>query len=122
MCALFARLQHSHRSFELSINRRGDDHFDPNTNTIAWDPYSALRTTHGGRQSPALGLAHELAHAAERPDREDALSAQAVNRYDTAEERRVICGPERHAARRLGEAVRYDHRGSIYRVATPVSR
>ena len=119
---IFARLEHSHRSFEIRTNSRGDDHFDPNTNKSAWDPYSALRTTQGGRQSPALGLAHELAHAAERPDREAALSAHSIARYDTAEERRVIRGPERRAASILGEANRCDHRGSIYRVATPVSR
>ena len=115
-------VERSARRFHLTINSRGDDHFDPNTNQIAWDPYSALRTTQGGRQSPALGLAHELAHAAEDPRHEAALAAKTVPRYDTLEEKRVIRGCERHAARTLGEAVRCDHRGSLYRVATPISR
>jgi hypothetical protein len=106
----------------LGTNDRNDDRFDPNTNTIAWDPYSALRTTNGGTQSPALGLGHEVAHAVEAPAREAALTARALPRYDDAEERRVIRGSERHAARTLGEGVRFDHRGTTYRVPTPVSR
>lgn len=120
--ALFTRVQDSARRFRLTLNHHGDDHFDPATDTIAWDPYSALRTTRGGRQSPALGLGHEIAHAIESPRREAALSARVLPRYDNAEERRVICGSERHAAQTLGEGIRFDHRGSTYRVATPVSR
>jgi hypothetical protein len=119
---LFERLERSPRHFHLKIDRRNDDRFDPNSNTISWDPYSALRTTNGGAQSPALGLGHEIAHAVEAPAREARLSARALPRYDDAEERRVIRGSERHAAETLGEAVRYDHRGDTYRVATPVSR
>ena len=119
---LFARLESSTRSFRLSINHRGDDHFEPATDTIAWDPYSALRTTRGGRQSPALGLGHEIAHAIESPAREALLSGRLRPGYDNAEEARVIRGSERHAARTLGEAVRFDHRGNLYRVHTPVSR
>jgi hypothetical protein len=119
---LFGELQNSPRRFTLAIDHRGDDHFDPNDGTIAWDPYSALRTTRGGTQSPALGLGHEIAHAVEDPRREAALSKWALPRYDDAEERRVIRGSERHAARTLGEGVRFDHRGSAFRVATPVSR
>ena len=119
---LFERLDRSSRHFHLRVNHRNDDHFDPNCNTIAWDPYSALRTSRGGTQSPALGLGHEVAHAIEAPKREERLAAQSVARYDNAEERRVIFGSERHAAHTLGEGVRFDHRGTTYRVPTPVSR
>ncbi|HKU68924.1 MAG TPA: hypothetical protein VJP85_14210 [Candidatus Baltobacteraceae bacterium] len=119
---LFERLDRSARRFHLHVNHRNDDHFDPNTDTIAWDPYSALRTTRGGTQSPALGLGHEVAHAVEAPRREAALASRALAAYDDAEERRVIRGSERHAARTLGEGVRFDHRGRTYRVPTPVSR
>src|ERR1700730_10081728 len=65
--SLFRRLEHSSRHFRLTVNHRNDDSFDSNTNKIAWDPYSALRTSGGGRQSPALGLAHEVDHAVEPP-------------------------------------------------------
>jgi len=119
---IFARIEHSPTHFRLRIDRRGGDRFDPNTNAVWWDPYSALRTTRGGKQSPALGLAHELDHAVASQDREQQRLHQPVPRYDNFEERRVIRGSERHAARTLGEGVRFDHRGSLYRVATPVSR
>ncbi len=120
---LFDRLEHSHsRHYRLRINHRNDDHFDPNTDTIAWDPYSALRTAQGGRQSPALGLGHEVDHAVERPREEQRLNARTSLHYDTAEERRVITGSERHAARTLGEAVRLDHGGRTYRVRSPIAR
>ena len=119
---LFHALSASKRAFHLTLNRRGDDHFDPGSNTIAWDPYSALRTTRGGTQSPALGLGHEVAHAVEAPAREAALSSRPLRAYDNAEEARVIRGSERHAARTLGEGIRFDHRGTLFRVTTPVSR
>jgi hypothetical protein len=121
---LFAELEHSPdgRQYELTINHRNDDHFDPNDNEIAWDPYSALSTTNGGRQSPALGLGHEVDHAVEDPRIADRLRDTPDPRYDDAEERRVITGSERHAARALGESVRYDHAGGTYRVSSPVMR
>jgi hypothetical protein len=121
---LFNRLEHARngRRYHLTINHRNDDHFDPSTNTIAWDPYSALRTTRGGRQSPALGLAHEVDHAVEAPAVQARLQRIADPRYDNAEERRVITGSEAHAARILHESVRHDHAGSTYRVTSPVLR
>jgi len=121
---LFDRLEHARdgRRYHLAINHRDDDHFDPSSNTITWDPYSALRTTRGGRQSPALGLGHEIDHAVERPVTQARLQAIPDARYDNAEERRVITGSERHAARVLHESVRYDHGGTTYRVASPVLR
>jgi hypothetical protein len=119
--SLFARLEHARgRHYRLTVNARNDDHFDPNTDTIAWDPHSAMRTTRGGHQSPALGLGHEVDHAVEAPRREERLAATSSRRYDTDEERRVITGSERHAARSLGESARYDHAGSCYRVASPI--
>jgi hypothetical protein len=118
---LFARLEGARgRHFTLTVNRRNDDHFDPNTDTIAWDPYSALRTSSGGRQSPALGLGHEIDHAVESRAAEQRLSHWRVAGYDNAEERRVICGSERHAAATLGESARSDHSGTCYRVSSPI--
>jgi hypothetical protein len=120
---LFKTLEHSDgRRYHLTINHRNDDHFDPNSNDIAWDPYSALRTSSGGRQSPALGLGHEVDHAVEDPSTADRLRVTPDPRYDNAEERRVITGSERHAAQILGESVRYDHGGTTYRVTSPVAR
>ncbi len=120
---LFARLEGSpSRTFTLRADARNNDRFDPNDDTIWWDPTSALRTTTGGTQSPALGLGHEIDHAVERPAREQQLAARCAGRYDTAEEERVIRGSEAHAARTLGEAMRRNHDGTCFRVATPTER
>ncbi len=119
---LFARLEHARsRHFALRTNARNDDSFDPANNTIDWDPHSAMRTSGGGWQSPALGLGHEVDHAVEAPRREAALNARRSRRFDTAEERRVILGSERRAARTLGEAARNDHWGRCFRVASPTA-
>lgn len=119
--ALFDRLEHGARRVTLTVNRHDADDYDPNTRTIRWDPHSALRTAGGGRQSPALGLGHEVDHAVHDGPREWQRQATADPRYDNAEERRVITGSERHAARTLGEAVRHDHGGATYRVPSPVT-
>ena len=120
--SIFANLEHAPHHVHLRVNGHHDDSYDPNTRTIHWDPYSALRTTQGGRQSPALGLGHEADHATVMPAVRDADMAQRLPAYDNLEERRVILGSERHAAQTLHEAVRHDHRGSCYHVATPTSR
>lgn len=121
--ALFDRIEHAWgRRFQLRVNDRNDDSFDPATDTIDWDPHSAMRTSEGERQSPALGLGHEVDHAVESPRIEARLDARASARFDTAEERRVILGSERHAARTLHEGMRADHSGRCYRVASPIAR
>lgn len=119
--ALFRRLERGPQRVTLTTNSRDADYYDPVTRTIHWDPHSALRTTSGGRQSPALGLGHEVDHAAHDGPREWQRANTADRAYDTAEERRVIEGSERHAARTLGEAVRHDHGGTCYRVAAPAA-
>ncbi len=120
--SLFSKLEHAPHHLHLRLNSRDDDSYDANTRTIHWDPHSALRTTSGGRQSPALGLGHEADHATVATAIRDADVVRRLPAYDNLEERRVILGSERHAAHTLHEAVRYDHRGRCYRVATPTSR
>lgn len=119
---LIERIERSRTVHRIAIDHRHRDAYRPWSHTISWDPTSALRTTDGGRQSPALGLAHELDHAAEAARTYDRLQSTEVAGYDTAEERRVIAGSERHAARTLHESVRRDHDGVCYRVAGPTSR
>lgn len=119
---LIDRLEHSPGRHHLSINHHNDDSYDPNTHTIHWDPYSALLTTTGGRQSPALGLGHEIDHAVANPDVEEFLAEHADRRYDNLEEKRVVTGSEQHAARTLHEAIRFDHSGESYRVDSPIAR
>ncbi|HEY0395383.1 MAG TPA: hypothetical protein VGD01_12875 [Candidatus Elarobacter sp.] len=104
----------------IAIDHHGRDAYVPSTHTIRWDPHSAMRVGNG-RQSPALGLLHELEHAL--GDRRFArLQGLKDRAYDDAEERRVITGVERHAARTLHEGVRRDHRGTLYPVREPTMR
>ncbi|MDQ6929370.1 MAG: hypothetical protein M3126_01710 [Candidatus Eremiobacteraeota bacterium] len=120
--AIFGKLEHRAPGIHLRINSRNDDSYDSTTRTIHWDPYSALRTTRGGHQTPALGLGHEADHATVGSARLIDGWNRSNRRYDDAEERRVICGSEAHAARTLGESVRHDHQGRCYRVAGPLAR
>ena len=120
--ALIRRVERSPVRHRIVVNHRGDDSYQPSTHTIRWDPASAMRTTHGGYQSPALGLGHELDHAAIADAAFDVLVSIPDRRFDNVEERRVILGSERHAARTLHESVRTDHRGHLYRVDSPIAR
>jgi hypothetical protein len=119
--ALFARLENGPHHVTITTNARNADYYDPSTRTIHWDPHSALRTSDGGRQSPALGLGHEADHAAHDGPREWARANTPDRRYDTAEERRVITGSERHVAHTLGESTRTNHTGTCYRVNSPTT-
>ncbi|HZO93613.1 MAG TPA: hypothetical protein VFB22_07565 [Candidatus Baltobacteraceae bacterium] len=122
---LIDRIEHSDTKHRITINHKGNDTYDPMRETITWDPRSALLTTTGGRQSPALGLAHEIDHAVESADNPlayDLLAARRDVSYDNLEEKRVIRGSEAHAARTLGEDVRHDHDGMLYRVPSPTTR
>ncbi|MHB8462107.1 MAG: hypothetical protein ACYDA1_05640 [Vulcanimicrobiaceae bacterium] len=120
---LFTRLEHApKRSYSVKIIHDGNDRFDPNSDTIYWDPTSALKTSDGGHQSPALGLGHEVDHAVERRCTLSRLSHLRCHAFDNDEERRVIRGSETQAARYLGESVRTDHGGTLYRVSSPILR
>ncbi len=65
MRSVIARVERAHTAYTLRIVHHDGDAYEDATRTIDWDPHSALRTSRGGRQSPALGLGHELDHAAE---------------------------------------------------------
>ena len=102
-------------------NHRGDDHFDFENHAVTWDAHSALRTTNGGVQSPALGLGHELVHTSEARAKRDVLASTFDFAYDNKEERRVIVGAETHAAHTLGEGTRHDHGGRAFTVNSPTA-
>jgi hypothetical protein len=120
--SIVERLERSRMPHRIAIDHRHVDAYQPWNHTIRWDPTSALRTSHGGRQSPALGLAHELDHAVENDRAYMRLQDTHLRDYDSAEERRVITGSERHAAHTLHESTRTDHRGTVYRVGGPTQR
>ena len=99
----------------------GNDRYDPSTHTVYWDPGSALLCSGGGKQTPALGLGHELAHA-DQGFWFGLIGWFPWGNYDNLEEWRVITGVETNAAQTLGEGTRTDHGGAPYPVATPTSR
>lgn len=119
---LIDKLEHGTTNYRLKIIHDGNDSYDPMRHQINWDPYSALRTTCGGHQSAAMGLGHEIDHATFDPRKAEQLANSYDPNYDNLEEKRVITGSETHAAHTLGEDVRHDHRGSVYAVASPVTR
>ena len=45
------------------VNGVNKDRFDPNTNTIYWDPLSTILASNDVYNSPAVCLAHEFVHA-----------------------------------------------------------
>ncbi|GAC1529547.1 MAG: hypothetical protein NVS2B8_17250 [Vulcanimicrobiaceae bacterium] len=121
MAQTFDDLERAPEATYVLGNRRSDDHFDFAARAVTWDPHSALRTTEGGRQSPALGLGHELVHADEDAIVRERLASKYDPAYDNREERRVIRGAEAHAARTLGEGTRHDHSGTLAHVDSPTA-
>jgi RHS repeat-associated protein len=108
--------------FHLTIIHDGVDGYDPVTRTVFWDPNSALETTEGGYQTPALGLGHEMAHATGDPALTDRLRNILDRQFSNMEERRVILNYENPAARQLGEATRNNHSARLtYNVESPTS-
>ncbi len=91
---------------------------------IWWDSRAGIQTTDGGLQSPALQLEHEFDHARSRlidlPSNLD-RSKQYDAQYDNAEEKRVITGSEKDSAIRLGEGVRNNHKGKLYKTTRSTS-
>jgi RHS repeat-associated protein len=120
MAGIINDLNGSSTNYNVIINNNDDDSYDPGTHTIHWDPHSALCDS-GCKQSPALGLGHEMAHA-DGPWYSGLLAWIPWPGYNNLEERRVITGPERKAAKNLGECTRSDHGGTPYLVPTPTSR
>lgn len=111
------------RDVSVKTNTMHNDSYNPATRTINWDPRSALRTTEGGTQSPALGLGHEFGHAAAPRWLTRILSSIPAGGYTNLEEWRVIRLWEVGAATRLGEDVRYSHEAAeVFHVSDPTDR
>jgi hypothetical protein len=119
--ALYA-LEHAPQPVTLKSITDGNDRYNGAERAIYWDPKSALLNANGTAATPALGLLHEQGHAIEHalhPDQYIADVSTKNQRYNTAEEQRVITGLETRVARDLGEGTRKDHGGIAYEVAGP---
>lgn len=91
---------------------------------IIWEPRKGLKTTEGGKQSPATRLEHEFDHAVDniKNHKEHQLRRETYNKqYHNDEEKRVIIGSERKTARKNNESIRYNHQGTTYDVEGPTS-
>lgn len=98
--------------------------FNPHRHRVFYHPRSGLQTDGGGKQSPALGLLHELGHAKgylDNPRKNDRLHGTHDSHYDNLEEKRVIKNIENPAARKLGESTRKGHGGRGFRTAGPTT-
>ncbi|MFB3883451.1 MAG: RHS repeat-associated core domain-containing protein [Armatimonadota bacterium] len=122
MSSIIDQLKNSPDTYTIKTNNNMLDQYTASNRTIDWDPHAAWRPTCGGAQSPALGLAHELGHAAISDALFVLLTWVPMLFFDTLEEARVILLIEDVAALRLGESLRGGHGGSAYRVPTPTSR
>ena len=120
--AIIANLEARQRVFPVVFIHDGNDRFDPVTGTIYWDPRSALGgCDHGGSQTPALGLYHEMTHGAGDGPISQGYAATPDAQYDTREERRVIRTFETPFALRHGEGIRHSHGGNPYDSIGPTS-
>jgi len=117
--SIIADLERSPITYKIVMNDKEDDSYNPWSHVIRWDPYSAMLTTNGGIQSPAMGLGHEMAHADFPEALAAALAAERDPRYRDREEWRVIVRIETPAAIRLGEGARRDHYGTAFPVWGP---
>jgi hypothetical protein len=103
----------------VRTNAVDNDSFNPMARTLNWDSNSGLLTSNGGVQTPALGLGHELAHAAAPPGLVMRLQLVPAGAYGNLEEFRVINFWEAGAAAHLGEPARLDHLGTPIRTQGP---
>ena len=121
MAQVIDNLAQSPIAYQIKYLNDGDDGYSSVTHTIYWDPNSALCMKGGGKQTPALGLGHELAHGTANFGEQLISLLPVSGGYDYAEEWRVISGPEFNAAITLGETPRFKHSGDPSPVSTPVS-
>ena len=112
-------LENSDTTYYVNYINNDNDKFSPSSNTVSWDPKSALKDK-GQTQTPALGLGHELDHAHGKDDNPGEYAKRRGvpdPNYNNKEERRVIQGSETDAAHTLGEGTRTDHGGTPYKPA-----
>ena len=100
---------------EINKGQKHWNHFNPNNQTIRWDPNTLFVSNDGIYVSPATTLAHEAAHAARydevlnsadpnaKTEYEKSSQSKSNDAYGSDEEERVITTVEQYAARKHGE-------------------
>lgn len=104
-----ARLTKSSNTYRVYIKVGNPTIYDPKTRNIGWDPKEAIKID-DGVQSPALGLRHELDHAAEHDRTGNAITRKngKSTKATRSEEKRAV-GNESKTASILGEPARNSH-------------
>lgn len=113
-------------NFNVNVTESSGDWYDPDQQSIGWNPQAGLTTPYGQPgQSPATLLGHEMDHANFDRTNPDCFAKGVANKrsddYDNEEEKRVITGSEAKTASKKGEGVRNSHRGKLYPVSGPTS-
>ena len=92
--------------------------------TIFWESRKGLLLSNGKRQSAATRLEHEFDHYVDDVKNHKKHSDRAEetdDKYKNKEERRVITGNEALTARKKGECIRYDHKGTTFNAKNSIS-
>jgi hypothetical protein len=118
---LFEDLKNNPKSITIKQTTGQDTWY--NDNVLYWDPISAMELCNSQKQTPALNLLHEAAHAlGDLEENRKSLANKKGDPYHNAEERRVIIGIETPVAKELGEGTRDNHRGKrLYHTEGPTS-
>jgi RHS repeat-associated protein len=115
----YAKLQQSTKTYTVYVKADNPTVYSPISGNIGWDPLKGLRVENGV-QSPALGLKHEMDHAAQHEDTGRAITSN-MRPEGPREERRAVA-EETESAELLGEPTRARHReGRLENVSTPTS-
>ena len=123
------QLEQSDKIYYIAESTEEGSYYDPRTNTILWNPLSALLTNELHELSPTTILNHEVDHALQHDINPEQIMLDFKKRvpdYGNVEERRVITGSEQETAQKLGEikageVTRKDHLGTVYETIDPTS-
>ncbi len=98
-------------TFRVTGDADRGDRFDPNTNTIYWNPHTMIRDAYNThRVSAATAALHEETHWAGR-DVGNTLQRIPAGNWDNREEKRVIEGTEARDMMAQHRAQRHSHYG-----------
>jgi hypothetical protein len=118
----YSQLENSSETYTIYVKEGNPTVYNPNTRNIGYDPRAGLKIKKGV-QSPAMGVRHEVSHAAEhdrigRDPRTDGRGRKSETAREREEQRAT--NAETQTAKNLGEPTRERQtEGEIVRVPTP---
>lgn len=127
---IIEQLINNEKVIKIKNTNIGNDRYNPLTNTVYYNPQSGLKcvdengTPTGEKQTPALGLYHELGHGhVDINMSKDEKKGFYIldNNYHTKAEKYVIENLETPAAKILNEGTRNNHFGIPYKTKNSTS-